>query len=105
MKLSTNLDTELPTPGAAPLPSNVSQEADAAFIRELKRTDPARYDRLIDNVRREAYRKKSDPTELSDIRYCDNQKDGKHRLPFNVRRNAKYCDEACKQAAYRNRAA
>lgn len=105
MKLSTNLDTNLPAPGAAPVSSNVSQEEDAAFMRELKRTDPARYNRLIDNMRREAYREKSNPTEPSDIRYCDNQKDGKHRLPDNVRPNAKYCDEACKQAAYRNRAA
>jgi hypothetical protein len=84
---------------------NVSKEADAGFMRELKRLDPARYNRLLDNMRREAYRNKSKPTAPSDVRYCENQKDGKHRLPDDARGNAKYCDEACKQAAYRNRAA
>ena len=35
---------------------NVSKAADAAFMRELQRTDPARYARLIRAMEREAGR-------------------------------------------------
>ena len=40
-----------------------------------------------------------------EARYCMNQGNSKHRLPDEARANAKYCDRACQQAAYRNRAA
>ena len=39
------------------------------------------------------------------VRYCMHQKNGKHRLPDDARANALYCDRACRQAEYRNRAA
>ena len=39
----------------------------------------------------------------SDIRYCLNQSAGAHRLPDDFRANARYCDRACQQAAYRRR--
>jgi len=35
---------------------NVSGEADAAFMAELKRTDRARYDRLINAMQTQAYK-------------------------------------------------
>src|SRR5258708_7425051 len=37
--------------------------------------------------------------------YCMNQTTGRHRLPDDARANARYCDRACQQAAYRRRAA
>jgi len=40
----------------------------------------------------------------SDIRYCLNRSAGNHRLPEDARANARYCDRACQQAAYRSRA-
>ena len=39
-----------------PRVGNVSGEADAAFMAELKRTDRPRYDRLIDAMKKQAYR-------------------------------------------------
>ena len=39
------------------------------------------------------------------VRFCLNQTTGKHLLPDDARANAEYCDRACRQAAYRNRAA
>jgi hypothetical protein len=47
------------------------------------------------------------PVLLSDrgTHYCMNQTTGRHRLPEDVRANTKYCDRACQQSAYRNRAA
>jgi hypothetical protein len=44
---------------------NVSGEADAAFMAELKRTDRPRYDRLIDAMKKQAYKslKVSHPVE------------------------------------------
>jgi hypothetical protein len=35
---------------------NVSHEADLAFMAELKRTDRPRYDRLINAMRKQAYK-------------------------------------------------
>jgi hypothetical protein len=35
---------------------NVSAEADAAFMAELKRIDRPRYDHLVDNIRKQAYK-------------------------------------------------
>ena len=39
------------------------------------------------------------------VRFCLNRTTGKHLLPDDARANADYCDRACRQAAYRNRAA
>lgn len=50
------------------------------------------------------------PPEASDtpivcgVRYCLNETSGNHRLPDDARANARYCDRACQQAAYRGRA-
>ena len=38
------------------LSMNVSREADLAFMAELKGRDRARYDRLMDAMRKQAYR-------------------------------------------------
>jgi hypothetical protein len=35
---------------------NVSREADAAFLADLKRTDRARYERLLNLMQRDHYR-------------------------------------------------
>ena len=35
---------------------NVSKEADRNFMAELKRTDRARYERLVTAIQRDAYR-------------------------------------------------
>jgi hypothetical protein len=43
-------------PPVLPRVGNVSGEADAAFMAELKRTDRARYDRLIHAIQKQAYR-------------------------------------------------
>lgn len=39
----------------------------------------------------------------SGIRHCGNRAIGRHPLPSDVRSNAKFCDRACRQAAYRGR--
>jgi hypothetical protein len=39
-----------------PRVGNVSGEADAAFLSELKRKDRPRYDRLIDSIKMQAYK-------------------------------------------------
>jgi hypothetical protein len=47
---------------AKPRIGNVSSEADAAFMAELKRTDRARYDRLIEAMSKQAYKSLRNPT-------------------------------------------
>jgi hypothetical protein len=41
---------------------NVCSEADAVFMAELKRTDRARYDRLIEAMRKQAYKSLRKPS-------------------------------------------
>jgi hypothetical protein len=61
---------------------NVNKEADAAFVRELERTDPQRHANLMRNMRRTA---------------------GAISLARRGGRPKKYKDNAAKQRAYRNK--
>jgi hypothetical protein len=80
---------------------NVSKQADAMFMAELKRTDRERYDRLIRNMEREAarLRRLSQPGTVTTM-----QRRCQHcglALPSDIRSDRQYCDGACKKAAYR----
>jgi hypothetical protein len=79
---------------------NVSEEADAEFVRLLQKEDPDRYARLQTNMRRSIQRS---PTTISETRYCENQSVSRHPMPQDARANAAYCDRACQQEAYRTR--
>jgi hypothetical protein len=48
---------------------NVSGEADAAFMAELKRTDRPRYDRVVEAMQKQAYKdlKATQPTENESV--------------------------------------
>lgn len=72
---------------------NVTKEADAAFMRELKRTDRPRYDRLEKAIRTAAHRSKQQ--DKPRCRHCG------LFLPDDIRSDAKYCDAACKKAYQR----
>jgi hypothetical protein len=72
---------------------NVPKEADYAFMQELKRTDPKRYARLEKSTRVAA---------LSTEARC---KQCRLVLPNDVRKDALYCDSACKKAFQRSKAA
>lgn len=69
---------------------NVSKEADAAFMRELERTDPVRYANLIRNMSQAAGARS-----LAQ-RQSDRQRE-------HCGRPRKYRDGAAKQRAYRLR--
>lgn len=84
------------------LVTNVSPEADKAFMGELKREDLKRYQRLLKNMRQDL---QLHSQESQDKRYCLNTANGSHPLPPDARKNAQYCSPACKQEAYRTRAA
>ena len=74
---------------------NVSREADAAFIIELKRTNPERYQNLLRNMEREAGRLRL-AQRVQPQRRCE------HcglPLPDDLRSDAKYCDSTCKRNA------
>jgi hypothetical protein len=96
--LSTNLPTG-PTalPSAALLSSNVRKEADAAFMRELQRTDPRRHSALVKNLQKAAVisLKSAEPR----CAHCG------LILPAENRSDSRYCDQACKKGAYRARRA
>ena len=49
---------------------NVSAQADKAFMAELQRTNPARYDRIVKNMLREASRlaAQSKPSEQVELK-------------------------------------
>jgi hypothetical protein len=82
-----------------PLKRNVSEEADRAFLRELERTDPERYHRLLKNM----YRSLGDepkPAPSVDRARCALCG---LLLPDGARDGAMFCDRACRQAAYRLR--
>ena len=50
MSAPTSISQKLPRVG------NVSGEADAAFMAELKRKDRPRYNRLVDAMKKQAYK-------------------------------------------------
>ena len=78
------------------LPMNVSKSADQTFMSELKRTDPRRYDRLEKAIRVSALRQEtSEPR----CQHCN------LILPIDIRKDARYCDSACKKAYQRSKAA
>jgi hypothetical protein len=82
---------------------NVSKEADAAFMAELKRTDQARYDCLVRNMQKEALRlrRMSQPVATTTIeRRC--QHCGLV-LPSDARADSRYCDSTCQRNARRAR--
>jgi hypothetical protein len=75
----------------APLAMNVTHAADGAFLAELKRTDRARYDRLLVAMQKAAYRAQRE-------RRCEQCN---LVLPTDLRRDAKYCDSTCERNARR----
>src|SRR6266404_7876070 len=95
MHLSTNLPSG---PSAEehinlhrdPLPMNVSKEADAAFMAELKRADEPRYNRLVANILKVAYAQDR-RTEPTDRRCpCGASLAGK-------RQGSKWCSDTCRK--------
>jgi hypothetical protein len=77
---------------------NVSKEADAAFMADLKRNDKGRYDRLVANMMKEAARlrrlSQSDVISItSTCAHCG------LRLPNGLRADARYCDSTCQRNA------
>jgi len=99
MKLNTNLPSGWKAINkhlseGRTLTRNVGDEADLAFMRELEREDPQRYHRLMRNI---LARRRADK---------DNCQQCGLALPFKDRRSdTKYCDDACKKAAWRSRKA
>lgn len=86
--------------GAPQMSPNVSKEADAAFMRELERTDPARYSRLLKNMRLSVG--------AASLAARRDKKTCQHCglvLPPEIRSDSQYCDDACKKASYRLRVA
>ncbi|MGA2430166.1 MAG: hypothetical protein ABSH13_16820 [Candidatus Acidiferrum sp.] len=82
------------TSGAS-LPMNVSREADAAFMQELKRMDPKRHARLIKNL------------QLAHLSALKDQYGPSGRcqncglvLPTDIRKDSVYCDRTCQKNAY-----
>ena len=80
------------------LKMNVSTEADKAFIKELRRTDPKRYERLFKHMFAQAQSVQV-PTQAGKCKHCGLVK------PEDSRSDSVYCDTACKKAAYRARKA
>ena len=83
---------------------NVSREADAGFTAELKKTDRARYDRLIHNMEHEASRQVRLSKQVTEItrrkcEYCGLV------LASDARADSRYCDDACRKASSRLRLA
>ena len=78
---------------------NVSPEADAAFMRDLKRNDPTRYRNLINNMQKSHFAAQKNVKSL----VCGNERDGVHMLPDDARKDAKYCSHSCQLVAYRVR--
>ena len=79
---------------------NVSAGADAAFMREVGRTDPARHSRLLKNMRLSAG--------AASMAARNSKKNCQHcglAMPSDARSDSQFCDDACKQAAYRLRMA
>ena len=99
MRLDTNLPSGRKTINkhlseGTTVTRNVGEEADLAFMRELEREDPPRYHRLMRNVLA------SGKTDKDKCQHCSLP------LPFKDRRSdARYCDDACKKAAWRSRKA
>jgi hypothetical protein len=95
MHLSTNLPSgpsavERINQNPEPLPANVSEEADAAFIAELARTDEPRYNRLVTNIQKAAFALDR-RTEPADQRCpCGASLDGK-------RHGSKWCSDTCRK--------
>ena len=54
--VQSGLTVEMHLASGVQLTSNVSREADAAFLAELKRSDCERYNRLVNAMQRQAYR-------------------------------------------------
>jgi hypothetical protein len=87
------------------LKMNVSKEADAAFMAEVKREDPERYERLLKNMLKQAtrLRRLSQPGTVTTIRRkCEHCR---LALPPDLRSDARYCDRTCERTAKRSRAA
>jgi hypothetical protein len=78
---------------------NVSKEANAAFMSELKRVNPKRYANLIKNMQCAAIAQKT-------VTAIDSKKCRQCGLVLpEQRKDARFCDRSCKQAAYRERKA
>jgi len=76
------------------LPMNVSEEADAAFMSELERTDPHRYANLIRNMCRAA---------KAEALRAESQQAAEPETSQRVGRSRKYQTSAARQRAYRRR--
>lgn len=92
MKFSTNAPTNC-FDGLQQM--NVSKEADRAFIQELKRSDPRRYARLVQNMQKVHYAAEA-AQDKPRCRHCGLV------LSSDARKDAKYCDAACKKARQRS---
>ena len=69
--------------------SNVSKEADRAFMQELKRTDLSRYDRLIANIQKSTYAHARRPEPADRHCSCGASLTGK-------RQGSKWCSDTCR---------
>ena len=85
---------------------NISEDANATFLSELKRTDRARYDNLIRNMEREVgrLRLRAKVVEIAPATERTCAQCGL-KLPTDLRMDAKFCDDACKTAFSRSRKA
>jgi len=78
---------------------NVNPEANAAFMTDLKRLDSKRHVSLIHNMEKDVFGAVRKKTAGKTCRHCG------LLLPSDIRRDAAYCDSACKKAAQRAKAA
>jgi hypothetical protein len=93
MNLSTNLPSGLSTAEYInqdrDLLLNVSKEADAAFMAELKRTDEPRYNRLVTIIQRSAYAHDRRTEPVDRCCSCGASLTGK-------RQGSKWCSDTCR---------
>jgi hypothetical protein len=89
MKLSSNLSRGVPAS------MNVSKEADAGFMHELKRTDRPRYNSLIASIQQAAFRLQG-TTAAATCQYSLCNGSTSH-----LRAGTKFCTAACKMKAAR----
>lgn len=107
MQLSTDLPSELKAikkyfanRGETNLPMNVSKEADAAFVSELRRTDLARYARLRKTLDIAGYAaQRAAWVEARRCEHCNLV------LPLDIRSDAQFCDRTCQRASRQSRMA
>jgi uncharacterized protein YbgA (DUF1722 family) len=73
---------------------NVSLAANAEFMNELKRTDRQRYNRLIDNIQKGAYRLEAATASICQYSLC-------RASTAHLRARTLFCGAACKMKAMR----